>query len=102
MFKKGPIPMKSLFCLKRSFTAAAASLAGSGLPLLAGCASSMVPANTQRSDSGITSVIQEWLDVNDKIKAGQVGVGTREGHVYLTGVRVMPSASHALPRVSTT
>lgn len=78
--------MKSKNRFNRTFTAAAASLAGAGLLILAGCASSMVPESTQKADSGITSVIQESLEANDKVKARQVGVETREGTVYLTGV----------------
>jgi hyperosmotically inducible protein len=92
--------MKTLFGLKRSFTAATASLAGVGLLLLAGCASSMVPESTQNSDSGITSVIQESLEVNDKVKAGQVGVETREGHVYLTGVVETEEARREAGRIA--
>jgi hyperosmotically inducible protein len=53
---------------------------------IAGCASSMVPKNTQQADAAITTVIHESLEANDKVKAGQVDVQTREGHVYLTGV----------------
>lgn len=78
--------MKTPILVMRTFTAAAASLAGAGILFLAGCASSMVPASTQHSDSGITSVIQESLEANEKVKARQVGVETREGTVYLTGV----------------
>ncbi|MGK2858934.1 MAG: BON domain-containing protein [Thermoanaerobaculia bacterium] len=78
--------MNSLNRSNRTFVTAAASLAGAGILFLAGCASSMVPESTQRADSGITSVVQESLETNDKVKARQVGVETREGLVYLTGV----------------
>jgi len=56
------------------------------LAALAGCASSMVPQRTQHADSGITSVIQASLNANDKVKAREVDVETREGVVYLNGV----------------
>ena len=70
--------------MKRKLIVAAGSLAGSvALLALAGCASSMVPANTRQSDSRITNVIQASLKATDKVK---VEVQTREGHVYLTGV----------------
>jgi len=46
----------------------------------------MVPQNTRETDSGITSVIQESLEANKKVNAGQVDVQTREGAVYLNGV----------------
>ncbi|HSL84371.1 MAG TPA: BON domain-containing protein [Thermoanaerobaculia bacterium] len=46
----------------------------------------MVPEGTQRSDSGITSVVEASLEANDTVKARQVEVQTREGVVYLTGV----------------
>jgi len=64
----------------------AGSLFGVALLALAGCASSMVPKDTRNTDSGITSVIQASLEANDKVKARQVDVETREGTVYLTGV----------------
>ena len=48
--------------MKRKLMIAAGSLAGGvALIALAGCASSMVPANTRQSDSGITNVIQAFL-----------------------------------------
>ena len=46
----------------------------------------MVPKATRHMDSGITSVIQASLQANDKVKARQVDMETREGVVYLTGV----------------
>jgi osmotically-inducible protein OsmY len=62
------------------------SLIGVGLLGVAGCASTVVPGNTRQSDSGITSVVQASLQANDKVKATQVEVVTRESVVYLTGV----------------
>jgi hyperosmotically inducible protein len=59
---------------------------GVAIIALAGCASSTVPENTQHSDAGITSVVQASLEANDKVKARQVEVETRESVVYLTGV----------------
>ncbi len=78
--------MKPLSLVKHSFVSAAATLAGAGLLLLAGCATNNVPESTRHLDSSITSVIQESLEKNDKVKARQVGVETRESTVYLTGV----------------
>jgi hyperosmotically inducible protein len=72
--------------MKRGLVVVAGSLVGAGLLALAGCASSMVPKDTRYADSGITSVIQASLQANDKVKARQVDVETREGVVYLTGV----------------
>ena len=72
--------------MKRGLVVVAGSLVGAGLLALAGCASSMVPKDTRYADSGITSVIQASLQANDKLKARQVDVETREGVVYLTGV----------------
>jgi hyperosmotically inducible protein len=46
----------------------------------------MVPRGTRHSDAQITSVIQASLQTSEKVKARQVDVETREGHVYLTGV----------------
>ena len=54
--------------------------------LLAGCASTMVPKNTRKDDSQITSVVEASLASNDDIKARAVEVQTREGIVYLMGV----------------
>lgn len=72
--------------MKRVFVVVAGSLVGVGLLALAGCASSMVSQDTRQVDSGITSVVQASLEANDKVKARQVEVETREGIVYLTGV----------------
>ncbi|MDD5563948.1 MAG: BON domain-containing protein [Thermoanaerobaculaceae bacterium] len=72
--------------MKRGLVMVTGSLVGVGVLALAGCASSMVPKNTRQTDSGITSVIQASLEANDKVKARQVDVETREGTVYLTGV----------------
>ena len=78
----------------------AGTLAGIGLLALAGCSSSMVPKSTQHADSGITSVIQQSLEVNDKVKARQVEVETREGVVYLTGVVDTEEARREAGRVA--
>jgi len=72
--------------MKRVVVVAAGSVIGFGLLALAGCASSMVPKDTRQADSAITSVIQESLQANEKVKARQVEVQTREGVVFLTGV----------------
>src|SRR5664280_458990 len=71
---------KGRYLMKRGLVVVAGSLVG------VGCASSMVPKETRHTDSGITSVIQASLEANDKVKARQVDVETREGVVYLTGV----------------
>jgi hyperosmotically inducible protein len=87
--------------MKRRLIVAAGSLAG-GVALIAltGCASSMVPANTRHSDSGITNVIQASLEANDKVEEGKVEVQTREGHVYLTGVVETEEARREAGRVA--
>jgi len=72
--------------MKRVFVLVSGAVVGVGLLALAGCASSMTTKSTRHADSGITSVIQESLKANDKVKAKQVDVQTREGTVYLTGV----------------
>jgi len=72
--------------IKRVGVVVASSLVGVGLLALSGCASSMVPKDTRQADSTITSVIQNSLETNDKVKAKHVEVQTREGVVYLTGV----------------
>jgi hyperosmotically inducible periplasmic protein len=86
--------------MKRGLAVVAASLVGVAALALAGCASSMVPEKTRRSDSGITSVIQASLESNDKVKARQVDVETREGTVYLTGVVDTEEARREAGRVS--
>lgn len=78
--------MKARNPMQRILVLAAASLAGVALLALTGCASSMVPKDTRQTDSGITSVIEASLQADDKVKAQQVEVETREGVVYLTGV----------------
>ena len=78
--------MKEQNPMKRMLVLAAGSLAGVALIVLTGCASSMVSKNTRQTDSGITSMIEASLQANDKVKARQVEVETREGIVYLTGV----------------
>lgn len=64
----------------------AAGFAGIVLVALAGCSSSMVSQRTQNNDAGITSVIEASLQADEKVKARQVSVVTREGHVHLSGV----------------
>ena len=92
--------MKALYLMKRGIVVVAGSLFGVGLLALAGCASSMVPEGTQHVDSGITSVIQLSLETNDKVKARQVGVETRESVVYLTGVVDTEEARREAGRVA--
>jgi hyperosmotically inducible protein len=86
--------------MKRVFVVVAGSLVGLGLLALLGCSSSMVPQGTQHSDSGVTSVVQASLESNDKVKARQVDVQTREGIVYLTGVVDTESARQEAARVA--
>ena len=86
--------------MKRVFVVVAGSLVGVALLALAGCASSMVPQPTRHADSGITSVIQASLEANDKVKARQVEVQTREGVVYLTGVVDTEEARREAGRVA--
>jgi hyperosmotically inducible protein len=78
----------------------AGSLFGVALLALSGCASSMVPKDTRHTDSGITSMIQAALEANDNVKARQVGVETREGTVYLTGVVDTEEASVEAGRIA--
>lgn len=86
--------------MKIRFLAVAGTLAGVGLLALAGCSSSMVPKGTQHADSGITSVIQASLEANEKVKARQVEVETREGVVFLTGVVETEESRREAGRVS--
>jgi len=86
--------------MKRIFAVATGSVIGLGLMVLAGCASSMVPKSTRQADSGITKVIQASLEANDKVKARQVDVETREGVVYLTGVVDTEEARREAGRVA--
>jgi hyperosmotically inducible protein len=60
----------------------------------------MVPEGTQHKDSGVTSVIEASLESNDKVKARQVEVQTREGIVYLTGVVDTEEARREAGRVA--
>ena len=91
---------KGRYLMKRVFVVVAGSLVGVGLLALAGCASSMVPKNTRQADSGITSVIKASLESNEKVKARQVEVETREGVVYLTGVVDTEDARREAGRVA--
>jgi len=86
--------------MKRVFVVVAGLLVGVGLLALGGCASSMVPQDTRHADSGVTSVIQTSLETNDKVKARQVEVQTREGVVYLTGVVDTEEARREAGRVA--
>ncbi|HSL17159.1 MAG TPA: BON domain-containing protein [Methylomirabilota bacterium] len=81
-FKKG----RYLMSMKRGVVVVACSVIGVGLLAFTGCTSSMVPKDTRQADSAITSVIEESLQANEKVKARQVEVQTREGVVFLTGV----------------
>lgn len=83
--------------MKRIFAAVAGLLI---VVALSGCASSMVSEATRHSDEGITSVIQATLEANDKVKARQVGVETREGTVYLNGVVDTEEARREAARVA--
>ena len=86
--------------MKRNLVVAASSLIAIGALSLAGCASSMVPERTRHSDSGITSAIEKSLEANEKVKARQVEVQTREGVVYLTGVVDTAEARREAGRVA--
>ena len=86
--------------MKRILLVAASALAGVALIALTGCKSSMVPQGVQHADSGITSVIQASLEANDKVKARQVDVLTRERVVYLTGVVDTEAARQEAARVA--
>ena len=83
--------------MKKTFVG---SLVGVALLALVGCASSMVSRDTRHVDQGITSVIQASLEANDKVKARQVDVQTREGVVYLTGVVDTEEARREAARVT--
>jgi hyperosmotically inducible protein len=86
--------------MKRKLMTATGSLLGVALLALAGCASSMAPKATREADSGITSVVEASLQANEKVKARQVEVETREGIVYLTGVVDTEEARREAGRVS--
>lgn len=86
--------------MKRVSAILTGSLLAVGLFAVAGCASSIVPEDTRRSDSGITSVMEESLQANDTVKARQVEVQTREGVVFLTGVVDTVEARNEAVRVA--
>lgn len=86
--------------MKRILVVVGGSVLGVAMFALAGCASTMVPKHTQHADSGITSVVQASLEANDKVKARQVEVETREGVVYLTGVVDTEEARREAGRVA--
>lgn len=86
--------------MNRTLVVVAGSVLGVGLLALLGCASSMTTKETRHADSGITSVIQASLEANDKVKAREVDVETREGTVYLTGVVDTEEARHEAARVA--
>ncbi len=86
--------------MNRVFVVVSGAVVGVGLLALAGCASSMTTQSTRHADSGITSVIQETLEANDKVKARQVDVQTREGTVYLAGVVDTEAARREAARVA--
>ncbi|HVS02075.1 MAG TPA: BON domain-containing protein [Thermoanaerobaculia bacterium] len=78
----------------------AAVVAGAGLLVLVGCTSSMVPKTTQDLDSQITKSVEQALESNEKVKARQVDVVTREGLVYLVGVVDTAEARREAGRVA--
>jgi len=86
--------------MKRNHIAVTGLLCGVALIALAGCTSSMVSKNTQHTDEGITSVVEESLEANDNVKARQMDVQTREGIVYLTGVVDTEAARREAGRVA--
>lgn len=86
--------------MKRVFAVAAGSLVGIALLAAFGCGSTMVSESRQDKDSGVTSVIEASLGANDKVKARQVEVQTREGIVYLTGVVDTEEARREAGRVA--
>lgn len=91
--------MKNQDLKKRVLIVVAGSLVGVGLAL-SGCASSMVPKAERHADAGITSVVEASLEANDKVKARQVEVETREGIVYLAGVVDTEEARREAGRVA--
>jgi hyperosmotically inducible protein len=86
--------------MKRTSVAVAGIVVGLTLVFLAGCASTMVSKPTRHADSGITSVVEASLEANDKVKARQVDVTTREGIVSLTGVVDTEEARREAGRVA--
>jgi hyperosmotically inducible periplasmic protein len=91
---------KGRYLMKRRLVVLAVFLLAVGILALSGCASSMTSEGTRHSDSGITAVIQTSLENNDKVKARQVEVQTREGTVYLTGVVDTEEARREAARVA--
>jgi len=86
--------------MKRIFAVVAGSLVGAALLVALGCKSSMTTERTRYIDAGITSVIEKSLEANDKVKARQVEVQTRENVVYLTGVVDTEAARQEAARVA--
>lgn len=75
-------------------------LAVTSVAMFTGCASSMVSKDTRQADSAITSAIRKSLDADEKVKAGQIDVQTREGTVYLNGVVDTEEARREAGRVA--
>ena len=69
--------------MKRTFAGALAAVA---LLALVGCASTMTTKSARHIDQKTTSAIEASLEANEKVKARQVDVETRDGVVYLSGV----------------
>ena len=86
--------------MNRILTPVAASLLSVALIALSGCASTMVPKNTRQADAGMTSMVEAALEANDKVKAGEIDVQTREGIVYLNGVVETAEARREAGRVA--
>jgi len=86
--------------MKRTLSMATGALVGVALFGVVGCASTMVPPETQHADSGISSVIEASLEANDAVKGRQVEIQTREGIVYLTGVVDTEEARREAGRVA--
>lgn len=86
--------------MKRKLFNATGALLGVALLGVVGCASTMVPPETRRADSGITSVIEASLEANETVKARQVTIQTREGTVYLMGVVDTAEARREAARVA--
>jgi hyperosmotically inducible protein len=85
------------YAMKRAI---AGSLAGLVLLAVTGCASTMTSKSTRHLDKSITSSIEASLESNDRVKARQVEVQTREGVVYLTGVVDTEQARREAARVA--
>jgi hyperosmotically inducible periplasmic protein len=87
--------------MKQVSAFATKTLIGVAIIALTGCASSsMTSKSTQETDEGITSVVQQALETDEKVKARQVEVETREGVVYLTGVVDTEESRREAARVS--